>query len=1270
MDNDASKCKIESTAATNVKSNGGTTSNQILSEKDKKLFKIKELLVVLKKIDTNSMPRVAIKGNKKANGNKKIPNKKNTKKLQTNKNRKVQNNKNKKITSEECSAKTKKTKTKIKVDLVSVDTVSEPSSSKSTNSHDSSTKLLTTATNAKRKRKNTRILKRSDIRKRNAARQTLKKRLTKIKKLTNKRTKIVQNDEESTTNSENSEQANLFNDINWEENLEIDASEELVEEFAPRPRLMSVQKVIKEEPSEIEESSSIKLETIEEEEEIDETLQPKKEEDEQTQEEEQDTESQEDVASPTRPSSNDNVEQEFSAGLQIHVKDYKTTEWNKASILEVDWEEEEVLVHYDIRKPDEWVSMSSQRLSRSTTHPLSGTSKLFEKEDIKIKETGEIETMNTEIKTNQEELIGTPKLSSADSTGRKNKRNRNPAKFRRYRNSRKNWRFKRQSSLESSSKFEGKFKVGEKVLAKWSNHRMQKFPAVIKSISGKGAYDLLFYDGFEKTINEDHIFKTTEEEAAKYQDSKPSEADSFVDMEADSKEARRQRKRKTFDDYVFAKDLKRKRRSKCVEDETSKQPSLQSLHTHCRKGRKRKKLLSDKEDDEAQSPMNDSGTNDYENSNMAGTDSDNYHELFGESEDRWTGEISPDAKPLNIECSDGIRKSVVVPDKVLPLGWTKQCINRTGQMWETFLISPEGYRLNTKQDLKEYSREILGSRTPRNLDFLVNTKILTELIGKQENLQPVNNWLPWIGKSGKKNTLLGGTSAMSPLTVQSHCRVGRVRTLLPKCRTPQNVTTNEPPAATFSEIWRCPKQGCDKKFRKENLLQMHIKHYHVEFTALVGSAPNVVDLACARSEIVNAEHIKSLSFPPKKLLTKMPSQTPPHTSDSSKPSEIDNSSVVTTVSNPQAPVVVKTDTQDNIANKTPLEQRKSTIKTMLPLRQSAIQDTSTTPSRLAMADSDDVDSDDGQSVETKPFKPGRGRKKTEKKLNSDSYTEEEKTSPNTEATTDEGGVVIERLKSEEIINCICGFREEDGLMIQCDICMCWQHGMCSGVESDSDVPDRYVCQICRQPPKVRSSKKYSYALHYLSQGKLPSFSFRTKDEKDIQQREMLLKRCYELSSSLRQIQNVERSLKAKINIAEQAGHPKLYLWAKNWDETNQISLKTKVEVDSKDRTGEENGNAEDTEANKSSNDDKPSGIPQPEAPIDLEECRMKLLDHIDNYYQQLDDRLMSLQTQIAALESQDADLSSNVVSDKLMKQTILMLLRDLKTVQKIAAVAS
>lgn len=52
--------------------------------------------------------------------------------------------------------------------------------------------------------------------------------------------------------------------------------------------------------------------------------------------------------------------------------------------------------------------------------------------------------------------------------------------------------------------------------------------------------------------------------------------------------------------------------------------------------------------------------------------------------------------------------------------------------------------------------------------------------------------------------------------------------------------------------------------------------------------------------------------------------------------------------------------------------------------------------------------------------------------------------------------------------------------------MCWQHGLCSGIETESDVPERYICNICRNPYRVRSSKKYSYAQHYLTQGKLPS----------------------------------------------------------------------------------------------------------------------------------------------------------------------------------------
>ena len=42
---------------------------------------------------------------------------------------------------------------------------------------------------------------------------------------------------------------------------------------------------------------------------------------------------------------------------------------------------------------------------------------------------------------------------------------------------------------------------------------------------------------------------------------------------------------------------------------------------------------------------------------------------------------------------------------------------------------------------------------------------------------------------------------------------------------------------------------------------------------------------------------------------------------------------------------------------------------------------------------------------------------------------------------------------EEVVNCSCGRNEEDGLMIQCDICLCWQHGMCLDIHKEEEVGD-------------------------------------------------------------------------------------------------------------------------------------------------------------------------------------------------------------------------
>ena len=47
----------------------------------------------------------------------------------------------------------------------------------------------------------------------------------------------------------------------------------------------------------------------------------------------------------------------------------------------------------------------------------------------------------------------------------------------------------------------------------------------------------------------------------------------------------------------------------------------------------------------------------------------------------------------------------------------------------------------------------------------------------------------------------------------------------------------------------------------------------------------------------------------------------------------------------------------------------------------------------------------------------------------------------------------------EEIKCICGYKHDDGFLIDCNKCKEWQHGACMGVEKDS-VPVVYECPVC------------------------------------------------------------------------------------------------------------------------------------------------------------------------------------------------------------------
>lgn len=52
-------------------------------------------------------------------------------------------------------------------------------------------------------------------------------------------------------------------------------------------------------------------------------------------------------------------------------------------------------------------------------------------------------------------------------------------------------------------------------------------------------------------------------------------------------------------------------------------------------------------------------------------------------------------------------------------------------------------------------------------------------------------------------------------------------------------------------------------------------------------------------------------------------------------------------------------------------------------------------------------------------------------------------------------------EEEEVIRCICGLYRDEGMMIQCERCLVWQH--CDCVKADSSF-EHYLCEICQPRP--------------------------------------------------------------------------------------------------------------------------------------------------------------------------------------------------------------
>ncbi|XP_066156675.1 PHD finger protein 20-like protein 1 [Euwallacea fornicatus] len=927
----------------------------------------------------------------------------------------------------------------------------------------------------------------------------------------------------------------------------------------------------------------------------------------------------------------------FDINSKIEVLDNNNI-WHLCKINEVDYEENEVLVHFEKKsnKCDEWISMSSSRL-----RPF----------HMKLPEV---------------------------------------------------------------------FDVGDRCMATWCDNR--KFPATVTKKLKNDTYEILFDDGFTKVLKSRKM--------SKLNTAKPPQSSPLFEPVKTTKQERRDKKRKLNVAALFSK------RARLTSEEKRRKTTPAPVIT-----------------EEAPSPESQTSQEDWSlpeaDSNAVPVDGSlPMYEWYP----TWKGG-KPEGIESTLDGADGLRKSTIVPDPRLPSGWTKHLTKRTyghsSGKWDTVIVAPDGKRFRSRREVSNYLELHPG------IEATLDMFSFSIYRSKRRLLKPKQ-------KVSKEVAIIG--EAELPLTEENLVEDASVKPEEEDCSIKPEEAPEQPLVSLKivfeNDAYKCPIDGCDKTFRRENLALMHVKHYHSEFTKYLESTPNVADLAYARTvgesldrspgavksttiksertsvtpkvpkvaSQVETERVSPLLQPEKKTrdseIIKLLNQKPAdvggelQTLPSGKSDDIAmrDDVHIKSLSSSRSSQGIKTLLPVRHTNRTTPEsgeektskRKKSAVETADALKGATTHQTSfsTTLAELPSPSPHQLPPQSSQHVSFGPLtsdvasQPLTSSKDVDISPIPSAFdlapppagldTAQAPTVTQFDGVIIEGGKIIklERMKQEEIINCTCGFVEEDGLMIQCELCLCWQHAYCSNIQKESDVPEKYVCYICQHPLRERRAARFLHDQDWLKQGVLPVASYHSKD-KQLEKRFQKLKKCHDLSGGLLELREYLNTLGVKLKIAEAKNHPKLYLWSKLWEKRKlpeKSDIKNEVEDNKPSKLLENEYSSEKNDLDfksdnpndsmlmmilKGGKEDMPmlnmpmtTGpiIPRPETAIDSDDCRLNMLNHIAHAESLVEERLDDFEKQLEALEE-----GMNLEMEKdypRSRQTVEMLLRDLDSLKR------
>ncbi|NWV70930.1 PHF20 protein, partial [Malurus elegans] len=745
------------------------------------------------------------------------------------------------------------------------------------------------------------------------------------------------------------------------------------------------------------------------------------------------------------------------------------------------------------------------------------------------------------------------------------------------------------------------FNINDQVLACWSDCRF--YPAKVTSVNKDGTYTVKFYDGVVQTVKNIHV-KAFSKDQNIVGDAKPKERGNEIPSSPENWEKFKEQRKATGNAKKDQdeKTLKTEKRVKQPDKEGKfvviSEKGKVSEKNISKNGKEDKENISENDMEYSvdtqieKKPENDNVKSPQENAKET-------------KRKRGRPPITPPTdpssqtlQPITLE----LRRRKIPKGGDVPLKRPRIEKNLSQEKFKNSSDNAErdNIRRRSSRLSSSISHEIL------NTDLVTTSTEVQpwkDAISKQNESEKVQLEIPVEpDQSFSEQGSPGNTSHSTALSTDASLQEEKAEDTESSSVT---VRTQEPSAATVTKPcrradflaskkaatvdqdhkFRCKFLDCSKSFRKAKLLHYHMKYFHGVEKAAESQQNNPVKRniqtrASLASEKANQERSKRGRITAGSLSVRENEKNKERKSKDYGRSKSKKKKKKKKRSKPG---------YSGMGESTDISQELSPEKSVVPKSVSSSKSSAHPSTLLHCADS-------GQH---------RGKSKandddtlSESSMDSLLWSDDD-CSQDVDVTTNPDEEVEE--SDFEIVRCVCEVKEESDFMIQCEECLCWQHGVCMGLLEDN-IPDKYTCYICQDPPGQRSSLKYWYEKEWLSNGHMHGLAF--LEENYSHQNAKKIVATHQLLGDVQRVIEVLHGLQLKMSILQNKEHPDLKLWCHPWKH---------ITVDEKIHTKhiihfEENCCKEETASYRTWNGtvEKPSTIPPvEESYITSEHCYQK-----------------------------------------------------------------